>query len=100
MGMEIEINTETLASDIEQLQENLKSVEENLNEMYEAVSHLDNMWDGPANEAFMEQFTADKEEMKELCKEIRQYIESLAYARQEYNAAEAAVADVVNAIAI
>ena len=100
MGMEIEINTEMLASDIEQLQENLKSIEDNLNEMYEAVHHLDNMWDGPANQAFNTQFNHDRSDMTELCNTIQKIINCMDYAKKEYNSCEADVSSIIASISI
>jgi WXG100 family type VII secretion target len=100
MYREIAVNTSTLASDIETLQEQLDMVKKDINDMYGAVQTLDSMWDGPANEAFKTQFRQDYKDMQELCKTVQQIIKCMKYAKKEYNVCENEVNDIVASIQI
>lgn len=100
MGREIAINTTTLSRDIELLQQQLNIVKTDLNKMYNAVRVLDGMWDGPANQAFNNQFNHDRNDMLELCNTIQKIINCMEYAKKEYNTCEADVNNIVASISI
>ena len=100
MQQEIAVNTSTLASDIETLQGQLNSIKNDMEKMYEAVRVLDNMWDGPANEAFKRQFHADQEDMKTLCETIQGIIDDMTYAKGEYNTCENEISGIISSIHI
>ena len=100
MGQQITINTSTLSRDIEVLQQQLNVVKSDLNKMYHAVRVLDNMWDGPANQAFNDQFNHDRSDMMELCNTVQNIINCMEYAKQEYNSCEADVSNIVASISI
>lgn len=100
MGQEISINTSTLATDIETLQQRLKEIRDDLAKMYNAVHVLDSMWDGPANAAFNIQFNKDREDMTELCNTIQKIIDCMDYAKKEYNSCEVEVSSIINSISI
>ena len=55
---EIEMNTSTLAGDIESLEGLVNSLRSQMKKMFQSVEELDAMWDGPANAAFNQQFKA------------------------------------------
>lgn len=100
MRQEIAVNTPTLASDIEKLQGQLNSIRDDMDKMYEAVRVLDNMWDGPANETFKQQFQADQEEMAALCDTVQKLIGYMTYARGEYNICENEISGIIASIRI
>lgn len=100
MGQEITINTSTLSRDIELLQQQLNIVKSDLNKMYNAVHVLDSMWDGPANQAFTNQFNCDHNDMLDLCNTIQKIINCMEYAKKEYNSCEADVSNIVASISI
>lgn len=82
------MNTYTLASDIESLQTELNMIKNDMDKMYDSVRLLDSMWDGPANAAFNEQFNNDQVEMMSFCETIQKVIDSVEYARKEYDNCE------------
>lgn len=84
----IAVNTYTLASDIESLQTELNMIKNDMDKMYDSVRLLDSMWDGPANAAFNEQFNNDQVEMMSFCETIQKVIDSVEYARKEYDNCE------------
>lgn len=95
---EIEVDTITLAADIETLQQNLNFIVKSVESSYGAVKALDTMWDGPANEMFNLQFTKDSKEMQELCKNIQEIINGLIYAKEQYNSCENSISGIIGSI--
>ena len=100
MGQEITINISTLSRDIELLQQLLNVVKSDLDGMYNAVRVLDSMWDGPANQAFNNQFNHDRSNMMELCNTVQKLINCMEYAKKEYISCEADVSNIVASISI
>jgi len=96
----IEISTERLQEDIRRMSECQQEAERQTKRMFETMQELDSMWDGPANQAFQAQFTADHQTMEELCREVRSLISCMEFARKEYDQCESAVYDAVAALHI
>ena len=100
MAKEIEINTLSLSKDIDTIHSHLNAINKDLGKMYDAVRVLDSMWDGPANAAFNEQFSKDRQDMKLLCDNIQRIIDCLHYAKNNYNSCEATVSTIISSIDI
>ncbi len=98
MANGIEIETESLASDIQSMTQAVEELEGQTKEMYQLMEELDQMWDGPANEAFQAQFAADHEEMERFCRALREMIGEMEYARRAYEQCEEEVYEAVTAI--
>ena len=99
MGIQyIEIETNSLTSDIRTMQDEVGEAERQTNQMFEAMAELDQMWDGPANAAFNRQFQIDYERMKSMCSEVRHLISCMEYARDQYDQCEDEVYRAVAAI--
>lgn len=96
----IEVNTSILNQDIADLEAALQKIKDKMNQMFYAVGELDQMWSGPANQVFRLQFNSDKESMTELCANIESMIESMRYARTEYDKCEAQVQSTIASIRI
>lgn len=97
---EITVDTSSLAGDVGELQTALSAVETQLKNMFEQVTELDAMWDGPANDEFNRQFANDYENSKKLCETVRSIIDSMQYAREQYDICENEVNAIISAIAI
>lgn len=97
---EIAVNTSRLSQDVEEMEYALRRIENQMDSMFDSVNQLDTMWDGPANDAFYIQFAADYEQMRELCRILRELIECCRFAGTEYISCENAVNGIVNAIRI
>lgn len=100
MGQEIAIKTESLASDITLMQSRLNAIKNDMGKMFEAVAILDRMWEGPANQVFVQQFTTDQQSMEQLCDVIQSIINCLTYAKDEYTKCENEVNSIVSSIRI
>lgn len=95
---EIEVNTSLMSADTEKLRTTVAQIQTNLGGMFESVNELDQMWDGPANEAFNRQFRMDHDTCRDLCKILLNLIESIEHARNEYDKCEAAIHSLINSI--
>lgn len=99
-NQEITINTDTLASDIAELNSALETARRTLGDMFTQIQELDAMWDGPANDEFNKQFANDHENAKGLCATVESLIACMEYAREQYNSCENQVNGIVSAIRI
>lgn len=96
----IEVDIATLEQDVRELEETLALVRNDMKSMFETVNELDAMWDGPANEAFNRQFTADRNLFEELCDAVDDIIDSMENAKNAYRKCEAAVKEEIDKIKI
>lgn len=99
-NQEITINTDTLASDIAELNSALETARRTLSDMFTQIQELDAMWEGPANDEFNKQFANDHENAKGLCATVESLIACMEYAREQYNSCENQVNGIVSAIRI
>ncbi len=97
---EIAIDTGALNRDVGTLNGTLDRIYSELSGMSDAIQTLDGMWDGPANEMFVQQFRHDYESMQEVCKGVRSLIQSMEDASKKYAAGENQVSGIVAAIRI
>ncbi|MBR1472542.1 MAG: hypothetical protein IJ600_12995 [Lachnospiraceae bacterium] len=100
MSKEIAINTTTLQSDIDKLNQALEQVRKSIDEAYTATFELDKMWDGPANIAFQTAFRKDQNDMEEICKVVESMIRSMSLSKTEYEKCEADVNTIIESIKI
>lgn len=97
---EIEISTAALQGDIEALETTLSQLEIEMKSMFQSVGELDRMWDGPANDAFNQQFLADHQTCQAMCETLRELIESLRHARTEYDKCEQNIDSMIRMVAV
>lgn len=96
----IEVNITTLEQDIKDLKGAVKLVRGDMESMFETISELDAMWDGPANAVFNLQFGRDRQMLASLCSAVDEMIESMEKARDSYRRCEAAVKEEIDNIKI
>lgn len=99
-NQEITINTDSLASDISELERTLATARKMLDDMFSQIQELDAMWEGPANEIFNRQFANDYENAKGLCATVQSLAACMQYAKEQYNSCENQVNGIVSAIKI
>lgn len=97
---EIEIDTTALNRDVSTLSGTLRKIRSEVEDMYQAIRVLDRMWDGPANEMFVQQFQIDYENMQALCKAVEELISCMREAGISYTNGENVVGSIVAAIMI
>lgn len=96
----IEVETPSLEGGVNELKTALDNMKKHVTEVYEGVQELDAMWDGPANEAFVKQFTDDYNACMELYEELAELVECMRYAREEYDRCEQSVGSLIDGITI
>ena len=95
---EIAVDTSTLSDDITALQEELDDITSNLDKIFDEIIDLDTMWDGPANQAFMEQFARDTIYAHEICQTLQNLVECMTYAKGQYDTCENEISSIVSSI--
>lgn len=96
----IEIDTDQLKRDTQELLENKQYAEAVLNEMVQDIEELNTMWSGKANQAFRTQFGKDVELMRELLAKMDKLAECMEFAAGEYVRCENEVKTLVDSIKI
>ena len=96
----IEVNTRALAADTDDVENTVKAIRADMAQMFQEIMELKTMWDGKANAAFTTQFINDKESMEELCKNMDSLVDSMRFAKTEYDKCEDQVHSTVAAIKI
>lgn len=96
----IEIDTDQLKRDTQELLENKQKAESVLNEMVHEIEELNTMWSGRANMAFRSQFGKDVQLMQELLGKMQKLGECMEFAAEEYIRCESEVKTLVDSIKI
>ncbi len=96
----IEIETEQLKRDTQELLENRQRAVTVLKEMVQEIEELNTMWSGKANRAFRTQFAKDVSSMEQLLEKIQKLAECMEYAASEYGRCESEVKTLVDSIRI
>ena len=100
MANMIKVNTNVLGKDIQEMRTLANSVERDLNDIYALVSALDAMWDGPANDKFRREFSADKKVCANVVKEINRLINDTTSAKTKYESCERNVHSLVGSLRV
>lgn len=96
----IKVNTGALRNDANSLAEMAEQARKQLKDMHESITALDRMWDGPANETFVQQFNGDYELLNSLCDSVKAFSNDLKDAAQEYDKCEDSVENAVRSIRV
>lgn len=96
MATKIEVNLDSLAKNIESMKDVLKAIGGNMKKMSSDVDSMSQMWDGPAHDAFVDQFGLDEKDFGELQKAISEYLGTLEDARETYLKYEARITEIIS----
>ena len=96
--MNIEISTERLHADIQNMQGQLGTLQQAVRQVYGCLDELNTMWEGPANRAFRTQTSNDHAVCVEMLETIGDLIECMEYAKEQYDMCHDAVNDKINSI--
>lgn len=97
---EIGVNPQTLNLQTDSIQRNLTLLRRDMDKMYDAVKALDAMWDGPASEVFKIQFEQDRGAMGQMCDTIQSIVNSMRYAKGEYDTCESCIDSIISSIRV
>ncbi len=100
MAEKIEVSTRQIDSDVSSMKEYIGNVRTQMKQMFNEIEALNNMWEGPANDAFNEQFAKDYETLTTICNSIDDYIGCMTFASTEYVKCESAVGDAIAKITV
>lgn len=98
MAEKLEINTSALYADIQEIENNVAILERESEHMFDEIMELNATWNGPANDAYNEQFRTDYGIICEMMKDLRQYVNELYEADKAYNRCEEQVGELVRNI--
>ena len=96
----IEIDTELLQTDINELEENVKKAKKSLDGLSAELEELNTMWKGTANMAFRTQVNGDLSTMDNLLQEMSKLADCMTHAKSEYIKCENEVKSTVGDIRI
>lgn len=96
----IEVDIKALDQDVQDLKETLEKVKGNMEGMFNTIKELDTMWEGPAHDAFIMQFEADRQFFNALCDTVDGIIDSMENAKNNYRKCEASVREEIDKIRI
>ncbi len=97
---EISVNMTDLGSCVSTLEEKVQGLRNEMQKIFQEITELDAMWDGPANTEFNTQFQADREAMDNLLKTFDTIVGNYDFANKEYIKCEDEVHNIVSSIAI
>lgn len=84
----LRIDIDAMRSEASEIKSINNDIMNDFNQLFEELQMLDNMWDGPANEAFSLQVQQDKEFCCEFSKSIAECASHLEKALNEYGKCE------------
>lgn len=96
--MNIEINTGYLDADIKTMQTQLDALRAAQTQVLRSLMEVDSMWEGAANRAFMTQTAADAKMLNGLLNSIRNLIECMEYAKEQYDTCTESVNSKISAL--
>lgn len=95
---DVRMNTSAFKNDIEALRNEVSLIEGDFKKIYTDIEHLGTMWKGRASVAFSSGFSKDYENVQEVLKLIRNYINRLEVEHKEYEKCENKVIDIVQSV--
>lgn len=95
-----EVDTNNLRKDVNTLRQYLQVVEQTHAELRDKMTEVSSMWEGPAKEAFHHQFKNDCAELIEVCKQLREVLESMDAAAKEYDSCDGRIKSIIDAIQV
>lgn len=96
----IKVNTEAMKSDYSELLNVSKSTLNLIKKAQDSIQVLNSTWEGPAKQAFIEQFNADVELFNNICTLTSEFAGDLLKGAKEYEKCENAIYDAVRSMSI
>ena len=96
----IEINTNTLRSDISSIEADIVSLRSEAAKLRDGANYLGSTWDGPAKEAFMAQFLGDVDSLERLIDVMFKFTQQTDESRVAYENCENEVGQMIASIQV
>lgn len=100
MKQYIEIETQALNADKNQITETLSNVEGELKMLQDDMAKLSTYWEGPAGKAYQNRVMEDVEAALKVCRSMTEYVSCMEYAGREYARCEQTIEGIVNRVRI
>ena len=94
----IKINTDSLLSDADRVEEQIQSVENMIDTLLRDHQALDAMWDGPASEVYRIVFLGDVEMLRQYVAQLKKINAYEREAGKKYECCEAEVENLVSSV--
>ena len=88
-----EVDTDNLRRDVNILQQHLQVIEQAYAGLRDKMTEVSGMWEGPAKEACHLEFI-------EVCKQMREVLESMDAAAKEYDSCDSRIKSIIDAIQV
>lgn len=98
--MKFEVDTGQLGTTVRSLLDVLSEISDQRMKMYAAIKTLDGMWVGESHDVFLTQYENDNEMMVSLIQDLNTVIGHFGTARENYDACEESVKDLIRQISI
>ena len=99
-GRSIEVNTNTLKSDLSVIEEEIRGINRGAGQLEQALHALESMWEGPAKESFSAAVNDDIRRLRELSRLLESFTQTTGEVRQEYDACENEIAQLITSIRV
>lgn len=88
MGRIIDVSMRKLDKDADNMKTKLNDLDSEVRRMEESIEEMSSMWQGPAHNAFVEQFNQDKQAFMDLSSAISDFITKVKDAADRYDKCE------------
>ena len=96
----IEVNTNTLRSDVERVRTELKGLKVDMRKLSEVSTQLNSMWEGEAKQAFIMAVQDDIRRLSELIAALEKFTTSTDTARGNYDTCEKNVSSIISSLRV
>ena len=96
----IEVNTGSLAQDVQDMEEVLTALQKEMDEMDTLIAALNTMWQGDAKNAFTKQYNADRQVWVNMRESMEEVLQGMQNARLAYEKCESSVGQKIESLRI
>ena len=99
-GRSIEVNTNTLKSDLSVIEEEIRGINRGADQLEQTLHALESMWEGPGQGALPPPVKHDIPRPPELSRLLESFTQTTGEVRQEYDACENEIAQLITSIRV
>ena len=100
MNTQIEIDEGCLSADKHTVAQEILEIEKDIIQFFEEVQKLNNLWEGPAHQAYENEVIRNVEQIQRICQELKGFADCMDYAGRQYKKSEREVTDVIDRIRV
>jgi len=100
MAAKIKVNTGSLDQTRKEIEDRLNQTKKSIEEISQAMSTLNSMWEGEVHTAFAKEIAEDIQQLQNMCDGVQDIIRYESNAVTEYNKCEQQVGEIISQIRI